>query len=601
MSEQKITSQDLNIDKLFDDFYIIPEYQREYVWKEANVEQLLQDIYVEFPSSNYEHKADDYFIGSIIVCNQEDSENNLYAVIDGQQRITTIYILSCAIKNYIEKLVNHQSTANIDKNIFGTDTDSRGYAIERYKVKVQYSDRNEILETFAKDVFDNIDEKNTSDSIENLINAYHTILNFIKVQFDQNEDEVRRFYLHLTRRVKLVRVITSDINHALRVFETINDRGVGLNAMDLLKNLIFKKASISDYLKLNQNWKEIIDILEKAKEKPFNFLRHFIFSQYDAKRDEVQSKEYEWILQNDQICKYSSNPTDFIENIKVHAEAYSLFLEGKNTDKTVNRFLDNIQRLTPTSRQHMSVLLAAKSLEKELFLQLCHELENFLFLIIITNQKTNEYERTFINWSLILRSVTNQEQLNNFLKDNIKPIKLKLKQKFMERFKTFEQSDTQKYKLKYILAKLTQYIEEKALGEEKPHSDLNNFLKASIEIEHILPQTPSQEVIQAFDKSDEIKRFIPKLGNLTLLEKSINSSIQNGLYSSKINPYKQSKLYLTKSIVESIQVGDNTRIDKAVANLKSFQDWNSCSIEERQEMLTNLAIQVWNMDISEEI
>ncbi|MEM9923718.1 MAG: DUF262 domain-containing protein [Cyanobacteria bacterium P01_D01_bin.50] len=103
MSEQEIKSQDLNISKLFEDFYIIPEYQRQYVWTEKNVEQLLNDIYDEFLPHNFESKADDYFIGSIVVCPQEDDENNLYAVIDGQQRITTIYILSCVVKNYIHQ------------------------------------------------------------------------------------------------------------------------------------------------------------------------------------------------------------------------------------------------------------------------------------------------------------------------------------------------------------------------------------------------------------------------------------------------------------------------------------------------------------------
>ncbi|NEN89141.1 MAG: DUF262 domain-containing protein, partial [Okeania sp. SIO3H1] len=480
MSEQEIKSQDLNIDKLFEDFYIIPEYQREYVWKEENVEQLLEDIFAEFPASNYQHKADDYFIGSIIVCNQDEGEDNLYVVIDGQQRITTIYVISCVIRNYIKKLENHKPIDNIEKKILGTYTDSKGYGFEIYKVKVQYDDRNEILENFAKDNFDGIDYKTGSDSIKKLIDAYCTVWNFIKTQFNDNEDEIRRFYVHLTRKVKLVRVTTSDINHALRVFETINDRGVGLNAMDLLKNLIFKNASSDDYENLNQNWKQIIDILESVKEKPFNFLRHFIFAQYDAKRDDVQSKEYEWILENDKICQYSDNPMSFIKNVKDNAKAYSLFLQGKNSDQTFNRYLDNIKNLTSTSRQHMSVLLAAKNLEKQLFLKLCYELENFLFLIIITKQKTNEYERTFISWSAKLRSVKTQGELDKFLEEEIYVIKQKLKDKFIEAFKNFQESDTQKYKLKYILAKLTQYIEEKALGKEKPQSDLNNFLKASI-------------------------------------------------------------------------------------------------------------------------
>ncbi len=106
-------------------------------------------------------------------------------------------------------------------------------------------------------------------------------------------------------------------------------------------------------------------------------------------------------------------------------------------------------------------------------------------------------------------------------------------------------------------------------------------------------------MIKNFDKPNEIKKYILKLGNLTFLEKSINASIQNGFYSSKIEPYKQSKLYLTKSIVESIRVGKNSQIDRAVKNLKPFEQWTSNSIEERQKILTNLALEVWNMSISE--
>ncbi|MGB3642648.1 MAG: DUF262 domain-containing HNH endonuclease family protein [Rivularia sp. (in: cyanobacteria)] len=599
MSEQEIKSQDLNIGKLFEDFYIIPKYQREYVWTEKNVEQLLNDIYAEFPSIEFSNKADDYFIGSIVVCPQEDSENNLYAVIDGQQRITTIYILSCVIKNYIHQLDNHKLTSNIEKNIKGTDTDSKGYPVERHKVKLQYDDRSKILETFADDRpdFNSIDLKQASDSIKNLINAYDTINTFIKMQLGDKEDEIRRFYVHLTRKIKLVRVTTSDINHALRVFETINDRGIGLNPMDLLKNLIFKQASSEDFKKLSESWKQAIDILEKVGEKPFAFLRHFIFSQFDVKREDVQNKEYEWILNNDSICDYSNNPVIFVGKINNYAEAYTLFLNGKNSDKTTNKFLDNIKILTPTSRQHMSLLLSAKSFSYEMFLKLCYELENFLFLVIITKQKTNEYERTFILWAQKIRNIKTEEELKTFIEDNINPIKIKYRNKFRQAFIELQESDIQKYKLKYILAKLAQYIEEQAFGVEAPQSDLNNFFKSSIEIEHILPQKPTQDVIEKFDKPDGIEKCIKKLGNLTLLEKSINSSIQNGLFISKKEAYKQSKIYLTKSIVDPIQVGNNTKIDQAVKDLKTFDDWTYKSIEDRQEIMTNLAIKLWNMDI----
>lgn len=57
------------------------------------------------------------------------------------------------------------------------------------------------------------------------------------------------------------------------MFETINDRGVGLNAMDLLKNLLFMKTSSEDYPRLKDRWKKLIDVLDDCGEKPLRFLR----------------------------------------------------------------------------------------------------------------------------------------------------------------------------------------------------------------------------------------------------------------------------------------------------------------------------------------
>lgn len=76
-----IESQDLTLGKLFNDFYVVPSYQREYVWEEEHVTAFFDDIYREF-SSNDSGAASEYFIGSVIVCFQRDG---LYEVIDGQQ------------------------------------------------------------------------------------------------------------------------------------------------------------------------------------------------------------------------------------------------------------------------------------------------------------------------------------------------------------------------------------------------------------------------------------------------------------------------------------------------------------------------------------
>ena len=84
--EGAITSKDLSIGKLFDDFYVVPNYQREFVWGEQEVRKLVDDIYAEFVSGGDEHQIE-YFVGSMVVCARGDGTHE---VIDGAATIDHI-------------------------------------------------------------------------------------------------------------------------------------------------------------------------------------------------------------------------------------------------------------------------------------------------------------------------------------------------------------------------------------------------------------------------------------------------------------------------------------------------------------------------------
>ena len=75
----------------------------------------------------------------------------------------------------------------------------------------------------------------------------------------------REVYGYLLNKVKLIRIQAEDVAKALRIFETINDRGVGLDSMDLLKNLLFRKASRAKFDRLKDQWKELQDTMDKGK------------------------------------------------------------------------------------------------------------------------------------------------------------------------------------------------------------------------------------------------------------------------------------------------------------------------------------------------
>ena len=136
-----------------------------------------------------------------------------------------------------------------------------GNDIERHRLTLQYEDSHGILEEIVKGDALPSPTKCKNESVKNIIAAYETIRDFYRINLKGDSEEIKKFLVSFTSRIKLIRIVTPSITNALKVFETINDRGVGLNAMDLLKNLLFMKTSSEEYPKLKQKWKSIIDTL----------------------------------------------------------------------------------------------------------------------------------------------------------------------------------------------------------------------------------------------------------------------------------------------------------------------------------------------------
>ena len=594
MNLQTIDSQDMSISKLFDDFYVVPSFQREYVWGQEQVEQLLQDIYNEY-DANHTKGDSEYFIGSIVVCGDDGAPFDL---IDGQQRVTTVYLLLCAIRDHIQEYAPDQMINALAQQIAALDVDENGADVFRYRVSLLYDDSCGVLEEIAEHPGSYTEIDRRTRSIDNIVGAYETIRQFLRAELSEIK-ELRRFYSYLTKKVKLIRVKTASVAHALKVFETINDRGIGLDSMDLLKNLMFMQADARQFDRLKDCWKELVDLLFREKEKPLRFLRYFIFSQYKVdrlKEDEI----YRWFCDNADLCGYNEDSVGFVGQLIEAAKAYTNFLKGVDVDGSPNRYLRNIRFMSGAARQHLILLLAGRHLSPDDRLELSRQIENLFFTFVITREPTREFERRFAAWAPNLQDVRDRVGLDAFIETNITKAKRALGERFRSALSNLSEWDIQKYRMKYVLAKLTQYIDELAQGSSGAAADLGTYINNKVTVEHVLPQLPNDAVIDAFDKpSDQIGGYIYKLGNLTLLESSLNSSAGNKLFSDKRVAFRQSNFLLTKTLGGEVQVGSNTAIDRAVALLERFGSWNSGDIERRQDMLVRLAHETWDVPVPE--
>lgn len=598
----KIENQKLNVEEAFTNFaYNIPDYQREYVWREKEVNKLLEDIYEEYTKE----KSSEYFIGSI-VCQKNDRE---IEVIDGQQRLTTLFICLCAFKKLLEQDKQYYDT--IQKWLFSTKINDQGQIMESYNLILQYEDTSDLLKQILqeKEI-----KENLRNSAKRIYEAYQFALNYFKINLENNgKSELIKFLGYFSKKVNFIQIETPSISDALKIFETINERGVGLNPMDLLKNLVFRQLDRKDFNRLKQDWKKITTLLEKNKEKPLRFLRYFIMANYPVKIEkEVSGKKvtrevltedeiYDWIIENNKLCRYQEEPFVFVEKMHENAEAYVNFAKGKYKNGETHVFLRNIQELGGSLSQHLMLLLAVKDIDKEIFDYLTKEIETLLFYYVITKTPTKELELKFAKWSNEIRelnTISDSEQktkINEFIRTRLIAEINSKEENFKIDFLRFNLYSLQRYRVKYLLAKITQYVDLMALGQKDPEL-LDNYLKSKIEMEHILPNNPTDELKTDFERENgenTYEAYKIRLGNLTLLEKPINIVVGRNYFDLKKEEYKKSVFRLTKSIGIIEDVGKNSSINKINRELHSFSQWNKDSIEKRQEMLFKFAKKIW--------
>ena len=589
----KIESKDLSVEDLFKDFYTVPDFQREYVWEREQVERLLQDVQDEFFDEDGQLiKGPEYFLGSIVVCRGDDGTLSL---IDGQQRMTTIFLVLCAIRDLLKE-TDETPSDTLKGQIAASSINDVGDEVFRHRLVLQYDDSKGILGKVVDDPahLDEVKEKTTS--VQRISSAYSDIVEFLRANDDSSTKKLKLFYATFTKRVKLIRIITPSLTNALKVFETVNDRGVGLNAMDLLKNLLFMKTSPNEYSKLKQRWKDLIDKLDGCHEKPLRFLRYYIMAHFelDSNKPLREDEIYDWFTRNTKTVGLNDAPLVFVQTLIECAEAWSHFLEGKDVKGAENPYLKNLKLLSGAARQHFILLLAGRHLPPVRFSKLCRAIENLFFCYIITREPTKTFERNFAIWASDLRAASDEESLAAFIESRFTSDTLKRRGNFDFVFQELRQSRIQQYRMRYILAKLTQYVEQQAWSNTA-HDNLDQYIANTVEVEHILPQIPTQEVRDAFDQNEQYESYVERLGNLTLLEKTINTSVSNDLYAKKLPGYRQSSFLLTKSLAEKPQVGVNTQLNRAVEHLISFDQWTSSSIERHQLMLARLAAFVWDM------
>lgn len=587
-------------------FYVVPSYQREYVWKDKQVVQLLEDISEQSASEQSE-----YFIGMILVSPKRNNKNH-FDIIDGQQRLTTLFLLLCSLRSRFKDF-NQPLYELLSPLIESRYTESDGNPVSSFKLETNYVNARGVLQEIAEfnkspqevGAFIKGSSFSKSGSVKNILTAYATINSFL--QSNYTNDGLVRFWGRLANDIVFIQ-IAADTSSALKIFETINERGVGLNSMDLLKNLLFAKVKDDSFGKLKDEWMKVTAPLESNKEKPLRFLRYFVMANYTIKNHAkgavvTEDQIYNWFSkkENRDLVGYQEDPFKFVEQLVQNVSHYINFNKGLGNDGEPSQAMSSLKELTRNSfKLHYILFLSAASLPKPLFDQFIPQVESLLFYYIFTKSPTRDLERLFSLWADEIRDIVQikdreqqRQKLNAFVEERFAADMLKKKPDLDDALSRLASETMQKYRTKYLLARLSQHVDMEFLGSTDERG-LDYYFK--LEIEHILPTNPEDDSLKQWQEANSDADYCEasrRLGNLTLLEKPLNRSIGNNTYAEKCVVYADSTVYLTSSLVKLKSIGDNTSVTRINKKLCAFDKWNAEDIENRQKMLINLVHEIW--------
>ena len=555
-------------------FYKIPAYQREYSWKEENWENLFNDI---------KDNNKGYFLGSIICIQKEnDNDKQIFDLVDGQQRITTISILFIAIYKKIKELAKDNPDI---LNFIENEKNVINYSLLK---KLLVKDNNPTLQLSISNnnkndykyllsindlISERIDVKNFGN--RRISKAYKYFLEKLDEELEKNTEKVIFDFFEKLSSAFLVKIVVKDETSAFTLFESINSKGMPLTPLDLIKNSIIEhlsKNTDKNAETINEEWNIIIKNIEDYTNQ-VRFLRHY----YNAMRvnnlldnipkatktniikiyKELIKKEEDFILQDliekSKIYKYFIAPDEIDEN-------------NEKVYKYKNKLIDLLN--LGVAPAYTLLLFVFSKYPNEDFSNLLELIENWFIRRQLTNTPpTSKLDDIFMN---AVKEIQNEYDFG-IIKDLMTKSDIYVTDKEFKKFLLKKpiydiNSDT----TRYLLLKLERSKRKDENELENPWKKNKN--KKVWSVEHILPQTPNKKSDwKQYFSDDEIENYVHRIGNLTLIWGKNNSSLSNDSFYKKL---ENENGYQNGAVQINSYIKDN-----------NIQEWTKNDIEKRGEEL----------------
>ena len=542
---------------------IVPRFQREFVWeKDDALSTFWEDIVSYIEEKDGKLCSSEYFLGNVVLIDdtQNQSEKERY-VVDGQQRLTAITILLSALYDAFKKVKEDSLAQKIYEYIVTSDDDGKKITLLRTESpKPFFQMRIQSQEKDTSYTPKSTEEKRLLDAYEYFVKnlSQKSLEKEFKDKFDQKFD-----YLDILKAIRdhllgcmVVYVAVKSINDAYMIFEVLNAKGQPLNAVELIKNILFKELKdVARIDNASEKWKKIKENVG-TDEDVETFYRHFWLARYHFTN---KKKLYQDFLEK--IAEKDYNL--FLDNLVEASDIYKRIITPKLDDWKRMELLPIFYALSAFATFHVTQvrtlvlsligLYQKKKITIKILTKTLLFLENFHFVFsAICSSRPSGLESKYSKYSLKLQQSTKND-IPRILKDFVKEMKEKIPP-----YETFRENI---HKLWYTDDKtddksLIQYIFSKLERSKIRTKELDVLI---LSLEHIHPQSLSCE-------------YEGLLGNLLPLDVQLNSDLGSKSFSVKIKAYAKSSFITVKEFCQKY---------------KSHTNWQNEDIIERTDNIAN--------------
>lgn len=540
------------------DQYIIPFFQRSYLWEKKHWDQLRKDIWalMETEAKNV------HFLGPLVCMRTQNVPGAVtgYQLIDGQQRLTTLTVLLAALRDVAMTRKISSIAEDVTENYL---LHKRQQGTDRYKVLPRVGDREALTA---------IVEGNDATAFQErrIFQAWRYFRRNVEHWARKDaEAQLRRLFETICHRLSLV-VVTIDGENPYEIFESLNATGLPLEESDLIRNFVFMQIGLAKQQEFHdQQWKaleEMFDLVGDLPSVPMTpFYRDYLMR---AGRYSKEKSTFADFKQAQREAKFT--PVQQVDELKRFAKLELMLRRPALVkNKALRRALCQVEGMDITTAYALILNLLDRNqqgrLSEEELCGCLQDLVSFVLRRSLCGESTRPYNQWFVEAIGALRENPRQDLQAYWLRRRW-PDDTAL----VERIVDFGLYRREGAKARVILKAV-----EEAFGH-KEQVDLNDPL---IQVEHVLPQTISNNAAGRSWKEmlgdnwqNLHEKYVHTLGNLTLTK--YNPPLSNSSFDNKKKLLKESHLELNKHFTD-------------------LQAWNAETIVARSKKLVEDIIRLW--------